>query len=247
MNPGLPADDQLQTARWRLLTASAAEDAGVFADEFARVAEGLATTGEPCWDAWSAAFTARAALFDADLDGAADAVGVARSVLAECLPSAEHALTLAYLAHLEVAADRFDAAMHLAVDASLLADQLAGEPPSRSLHQAHHWLSLALTRLDLEELAVAQALRGVRVAGALPDLGDQWQLLRLCAQQHAELAQTVHRRGDAVRSRELADVAVRCATSASSWSSPTPPCTSPRRNGPSCPGWVRSRPRTSAR
>nr|WP_243850419.1 GGDEF domain-containing protein [Modestobacter marinus] len=196
------------------MTASAAEDAGVFADEFARVSEGLATTGEPCWDAWSAAFTARAALFDADLDGAADAVGVARSVLAECLPSAEHALTLAYLAHLEVAADRFDAAMHLAVDASLLADQLAGEPPSRSLHQAHHWLSLALTRLDLEELAVAQSLRGARVAAALPDLGDQWLLLRLCAQQHAELAQTVHRRGQLDRSRQLAQTALGFATSA---------------------------------
>ncbi|MCZ2817195.1 GGDEF domain-containing protein [Modestobacter sp. VKM Ac-2984] len=214
MNPGLPADERLQTARWRLLTASAAEDARVFTDEFARAADDLSATGDPCWDAWSAAFTARAALFDADLDGAADAVGAARAALAECLPSAEHALTLAYLAHLEVAADRFDAAMHLAVDASLLADQLSDEPPSRPLHQAHHWLSLALTRLDLEELAVAQSLRGARVAAALPDLGDQWQLLRLCAQQHAELAQTVHRRGQSERSHELAQAALECATSA---------------------------------
>ncbi|WP_241176040.1 GGDEF domain-containing protein [Modestobacter sp. KNN46-3] len=214
MSPGPSADERLQTARWRLLTASAAEDARVFADEFAVAADDLAATGEPCWDAWSAAFTARAALFDADLDGAADAVGAARAALAECLPSAEHALTLAYLAHLEVAADRFDAAMHLAVDASLLADQLAGEPPSRPLHQAHHWLSLALTRLDLEELAVAQSLRGARVAAALPDLGDQWQLFRLCAQQHAELAQTVHRRGQLDRSQQLAQAALECATTA---------------------------------
>ena len=122
--------------------------------------------------------------------------------------------TLAYLAHVEVSADHFDAAMLLAVDASLLAEGRSPTTPSRALRQAHHWLSLALTRLDLEELAVAQALRGLRVAAALPDLGDQWALLRLCAQQHAELAQTVHRRGDAARCRELADVAIRCATAA---------------------------------
>jgi diguanylate cyclase (GGDEF)-like protein len=208
-------DDQLlDNARWRLLAASDASDARVFSAELADVADTLADSGQPCWDAWSAAFTARAALLDGDADGAATDVATARAALERCLPTADRALTMAYLAHVEVAADRFDAALHLAVDASLLADQVAVDVPDRSLHQAHHWLSLALTRLDLEELAVAHALRGVRVAASLPDLGDQWQLLRLCAQQHAELAQTVHRRGDSVRSRELAEVAIRCATSA---------------------------------
>ncbi|WP_222192874.1 GGDEF domain-containing protein [Modestobacter italicus] len=205
---------QLETARWRLLAASAAEEAQLFTDELACIAGPLATTGRPCWDAWSAAFTARAALFDGDPDTADAGVAAARAALELCAPTAERALVLAYLAHLEVTADRFDAALHLAVDASLLADQVAAEDPSRELHQAHAWLSLALTGLDLEELAVAQSLRGARVASALPDLGDQWQLLRLCAQQHAELAQTVHRRGDTTRSRDLAQVAVQCATAA---------------------------------
>jgi diguanylate cyclase (GGDEF)-like protein len=214
VRPGTVHDQLLEDARWRLLAASDAPDTRVFSAELADVADALAGSGEPCWDAWAAAFAARAALLDGDVCGAATEVATARAALERCSPTAERALTLAYLAHVEVTADRFDVALHLAVDASLLADQVATEEPSRPLHQAHSWLSLALTRLDLEELAVAQALRGVRVAGALPDLGDQWQLLRLCAQQHAELAQTVHRRGDAARSHELAGVAVRCAARA---------------------------------
>jgi diguanylate cyclase (GGDEF)-like protein len=212
VNPG--TDELLQSARWRLLAASDASDSRVFSAELREVADLLADAGQPCWDAWSAAFAARAAVLDGDVDGATTDVTTARAALERCGPTAERALTLAYLAHVQVSADRFDAAMHLAVDASLLADQVADEQPSRLLHQAHHWLSLALTRLDLEELAVAQSLRGVQVAAALPELGDRWQLLRLCAQQHAELAQTVSRRGDAVRSRELAEVAVRCAVTA---------------------------------
>jgi diguanylate cyclase (GGDEF)-like protein len=208
-------DDLLvDSARWRLLDASDTADGRVFAAEHAAVADALSDTGLPCWDAWAAAFDARVAVLDGDVDGAATAVAAARAALERCHPTAERALALAYLAHVEVTADRFDAALHLAVDASLLADQVADEEPSRPLHQAHHWLSLALTRLDLEELAVAQSLQGVRVTAALPDLGDQWQLLRLCAQQHAELAQTVHRRGDSASSRELAEVAIRCATAA---------------------------------
>jgi diguanylate cyclase (GGDEF)-like protein len=216
VTPGPEAvDDQLlESARWRLLATSEAEDARAFGDEFIPVESSFAGTGQPLWDAWGSAFTARARLFDSDSDGAAQAVAVSRAALERCPPSAERALALAYLAHVEVAADRFDAAMHLAVDASLLADQLSGEEPTRALHQAHHWLSLALTRLDLEELAAAQSLRGSRVAQALPDLADRWLLLRLCAQQHAELAQTVHRRGEDARSGELAEVALACAMSA---------------------------------
>ncbi|GAB4082179.1 GGDEF domain-containing protein [Modestobacter muralis] len=214
MTPAAPTvDEDLASARWRLLAVSGTEHAHVFSAELAAAAV-LTDAEEPCWRAWAAAFTARAALLSGDRDGAAAGVATARAELERCLPTAEHALGLAYLAHLEAVADRFDAALHLAVDASLLADQVAPEAPSRELHQAHLWLSLALTRLDLEELAVDQALAGARVAAALPDLGDQWQLLRLAAQQHAELAQTVHRRGDLPRSRELAAVALRCATAA---------------------------------
>ena len=208
------SDQLLDTARWRLLAASDEADTRVFSIELALVSDQLDAAAEPCWQAWSAAFAARAALLDGDVDGTAAGVAACRAALALCPPSAEHALTLAYLAHVEVTADRLDAALHLAVDASLLADQLGGAAPSRALHQAHHWLSLALTRLDLEELAVAQSLQGARIAAALPDAGDQWQLLRLCAQQHAELAQTVHRRGDTARSRSLAEESLRCATAA---------------------------------
>src|SRR3712207_4942689 len=165
------------------------------------------------WRDWSSDVCS-SDLLDGAVDDAATSVATARAALERCRATPERALTLAYLAHVEVTADRFDAAMHLAVDASLLADQAAADEPSRPLHQAHHWLSLALTRLDLEELAVAQSLRGLRIATALPDVGDQWQLLRLCAQQHAELAQTVHRRGDAARSGELAEAAIRFAVTA---------------------------------
>ncbi|QXG74555.1 GGDEF domain-containing protein [Modestobacter sp. L9-4] len=216
MTPGARTVDEhlLATARWRLLAVSGTEHAHVFAAELAATGDVLAAAEEPCWRAWTAAFTARAALLAGDREGAADGVTTARAELERCLPTAEHALGLAYLAHLEAVSDRFDAALHLAVDASLLADQVASAAPSRELHQAHLWLSLALTRLDLEELAVDQALAGTRVAAALPDLDDRWQLLRLAAQQHAELAQTVHRRGDLPRSRELAAVALRCATAA---------------------------------
>jgi diguanylate cyclase (GGDEF)-like protein len=214
VTPGAAADDHLQAARWRLLAASAPWDSRAFATELADVADVLAGTGQPCWDAWSAAFAARAALLDGEVDEAATSVATARAALEQCRPTAERALTLAYLAHVEVSADRLDAAMHLAVDASLLADQVDAGEPSRPLHQAHLWLSVALNRLDLEELAVEQSLRGIRIAAALPDVGDQWQLLRLCAQQHAELAQTVHRRGDTARARELAETAIRFATTA---------------------------------
>jgi diguanylate cyclase (GGDEF)-like protein len=224
VTPGPEAVDerQLVTARWRLLAASDAGDAGAFGAEFAAVEGALRSAGSPCWDAWAGAFAARAQLDGGDLAAAAADVAAARTALEGCPPSAERALTLAYLAHLEVAADRLDAALHLAVDASLLADQAFGGEPTRELHQAYYWLSLALTLLDLEELAAAQALRGSRVADALADVPDRWRLLRLSAQQHAELAQTVHRRGDLPRSRELAAVALDCATSARElpWSPP---------------------------
>jgi diguanylate cyclase (GGDEF)-like protein len=220
--PEAVAEPQLETARWRLLAASDAGDARTFGAELAAMEGALRSVGQPCWDAWARAFAARAQLDGGDPDGAAVDVAAARADLERCPPTAERALTLAYLAHVEVAADRLDAALHLAVDASLLADQAMRSGPTRELHQAYYWLSRALILLDLEELAAAQAQRGSRVAGALSDVEDHWRLLRLSAQQHAELAQTVHRRGDLPRSRELAAVALDCATSARElpWSPP---------------------------
>src|SRR3954453_6143462 len=68
--------------------------------------------------------------------------------------------------------------------------------------------------LDLEVVAVAHAQRGHGVALQLDDPGDRWRLLLLTAQQHAELAQTLRRRGEIERARELALTAIDCATAA---------------------------------
>ncbi|MEX5719807.1 GGDEF domain-containing protein [Geodermatophilus maliterrae] len=207
----------LDAALWRVLAASGRDDVPAFRAELDAVEPSLAAASEPRWVSWRHALVARRGLVDGDRDATAAAVAAAREVLGTCRPSASTALVLAYLAHVEAAADHLDAAMLLAIDASLLTEQVtppdAAEAP-RALHQAHLWLSLTLTALDLEELALDQAELGHRIAGALPDLADRWQLLRLCAQQSTELAQTLRRRGDVTRSRELAENALACATDA---------------------------------
>jgi diguanylate cyclase (GGDEF)-like protein len=207
-------EGDLDDALWRLLAASDRDDPTAFTAEHDRAEAALAAAGDPVWVAWRHALAARRALLDGERERAAAAVSAAREALGRCRPCAQTALTLAYLAHVEATADHFDAAMLLAVDASLLTESPSVGGPSRALHQAHLWLSLTLTALDLEELAVAQALAGDRVAGRLPGLADRWRLLQLCAQQHAELAQTLHRRGDTERAQELAGVAVECAQAA---------------------------------
>ncbi|MBB3086782.1 GGDEF domain-containing protein [Geodermatophilus sabuli] len=212
--PDRLVEGELDDALWCLLAASDDDDPTRFTAEHDRVEPVLVAATEPLWTAWRHAFAARRSLLEGDREAAAAGVRAARDALIRCPPDARTALTLAYLAHVEVASDHFDAAMLTAIDASLIAESPGVGGPSRELHQAHQWLSLTLTALDLEELAVAQALSGHRVAAALPDLADQWRLLQLCAQQHAELAQTLHRRGDTDRSRELADVAVECAQTA---------------------------------
>ena len=219
MTPGTirVTERDLDAALWRLLAASDRVDPVDFAREHDAAADLLAAATDPSWVAWRHAFDARRALVDADPDAATVAAGAARTALGGCPPSALTALTLAYLGHVEATADHVDAAMLLAVDASLLAEASGGAPggaPGRAASQAHAWLSLTLGALDLEQLAVAQALEGSRVAAGLPDLGDRWQLLRLCAQQHVELAQTRCRRGEDVRAGELAAVALSCATEA---------------------------------
>jgi diguanylate cyclase (GGDEF)-like protein len=200
----------LDAALWRLLAASDRVDPPAFAREHDDSADLLAAATDPAWIAWRHAFDARRALIDADGDAAAAAAGAARAALGSCPPTARTALTLAYLAHVEATADHVDAAMLLAVDASLLAEASAGAP-GRAQHQAYLWLSLTLGALDLEQLAVAQALQGSALAAGLPDPGDRWRLLRLCAQQHVELAQTQARRGQDERAAELAAVALGCA------------------------------------
>ncbi|MGY1745313.1 diguanylate cyclase [Blastococcus sp. SYSU D00695] len=214
MTPGAigVTERDLDAALWRLLAASDRGDPATFAREHDAATDLLAAAPDPAWVAWRDAFDARRALVDADVDAATAAVGAARAALGGCPPDAMTALTLAYLAHVEATADHVDAAMLLAVDASLLAE--ASGDTGRASHQAHLWLSLTLGALDLEELAVAQALQGSRIAAGLPDLADRWQLLLLCARQHVELAQTQCRRGHDVRAGELAAVALRCATEA---------------------------------
>jgi diguanylate cyclase (GGDEF)-like protein len=210
--PGRVTDGDLQAALERLLAVSDREDAGAFGAELDAVDDALGAVDEPRWVAWRHALHARRWVAEADPDAARGEVSAAREVLEKCAPSAETALTLAYLAHVETTADHHDGAMLLAIDASLLTEHLP--TASRPLHQAHFWLSLTLTGLDLEELAVAHARRGRWIAAQLPDLGDQWRMLLLCAQQHTELAQTRGRRGDTTAVEELAAMALECAAEA---------------------------------
>jgi diguanylate cyclase (GGDEF)-like protein len=206
--PERTSEGDLDDALWRLLSASDRDDPAVFTAEHDRAAAALDAGSDPCWTAWRHALAARRGLVDGDPEAVAAGVSAAREALSCCLPSARTALTLAHLAHVEVAADHADTGMVLAIDASLLAETATADGPSRALHQAHLWLSLTLAALDLEELAVAQALQGSRVADELPGLPDRWRLLQLCAQQQAELAHTLHRRGRDERARELAGTAV---------------------------------------
>jgi diguanylate cyclase (GGDEF)-like protein len=206
--PERTSEGDLDDALWRLLSASDRDDPAVFTAEHDRAAAALDAASDPCWTAWRHALAARRGLVDGDPEAVAAGVSAAREALSCCLPSARTALTLAHLAHVEVAADHADTGMVLAIDASLLAETATADGPSRALHQAHLWLSLTLAALDLEELAVVQALQGSRVADELPGLPDRWRLLQLCAQQQAELAHTLHRRGRDERARELAGTAV---------------------------------------
>jgi diguanylate cyclase (GGDEF)-like protein len=206
--PARVAPGDLSAVLWQLLSASAREDATAFIALLDDAEDPLAESTESGWIVWRHALNARRALIESDPEAAGVDVAAAREALDKCLPSADTALAMAFLAHVEVLADHFDAAMLLAVDASLLTDGKAAAEPSRALLQAHRWLSLALSGLDLEEPAVAHAMRGQHVAAAMREPADQWRLRLLSAQQHTELAQTLRRRGDLERSRELAVEAI---------------------------------------
>jgi diguanylate cyclase (GGDEF)-like protein len=199
---------------WPLLAAGARDDRAAFLALMGDADAAFAGSPEPRWVAWRHALAAHRALIDDEPEAAAGEVTAAREALDKCLPSHDTALTMAWLAHVEVLADHFDAAMMLAVDASLLTESFTVGEPSRALLQAHRWLARTLSGLDLEELAVAHADRGHGVALALTDPGDRWRMLQLTAQLHAELAQTTRRRGDEPRSRELAALAIDQATAA---------------------------------
>ncbi|SEL81233.1 diguanylate cyclase (GGDEF) domain-containing protein [Blastococcus sp. DSM 46786] len=211
--PSHVAPGDLQSALWRLLDASDREDHAPFLALVDQAADTFPDACPPSWQAWRHAFGARRALVDGDVAAAAAAIAAAREQLGACPASAGTALLLAYLAHVETTADHLDSAMLLAVDASLLTDG-PSVPPSRALLQAHRWLSMTLSGLDLEELAVHHAVRGHQVAAALPDVGDRGSLLLLAARQHVELAQTMRRRGEAERAAELAGEAIACAIAA---------------------------------
>ncbi len=217
MTPGSApvTDGDREAALRRVLAASVRDDAAAFRTELDDAGSAFAAAGDPRWAAWRHALAARCGLFDGDPDAVTSGVGAAREALGACPPSASTALVLAYLASVEVTADHLDAAMLLAVDASLLTEQPTGaDLPARELHQAHLWLSLTTSALDLEELAVAQAERGLALAAQCGDVADHWRLLTLCAQQNVELAQTLRRRGQAGRAHELAGTALAAATDA---------------------------------
>ena len=213
-HPARVAPGDLSAVLWQLLTACAREDATSFLALLDDAEPALAESTEPHWVAWRHALAGRRALIENDPDAAVTDVAAAREALEKIDPSADTALLMAFLAYGEVLADHFDAAMLLAVDTSLLTDGPAAAEPTRALLQAHRWLSLALAGLDLEEPAVAHAMRGQHVAAALREPADRWRMRLLSAQQHTELAQTLRRRGDLDRSRELAVEAIAGAVAA---------------------------------
>jgi diguanylate cyclase (GGDEF)-like protein len=208
------APGDLQAALWRLLAASDREDSTAFLAIQDETAGAFEAASDPRWVAWRHAFSARRAVIDSDPEAAVADVSAARDLVDKIPQSADSALLLASLAHVQMSADHFDGAMLLAVDASLLTEGTAAATPSRALLQAHRWLALSLSGLDLEELAAAHAMRGQHVAAALRQTEDQWRMRLLSAQLHAELAQTMLRRGDPERARELAAEALAGAISA---------------------------------
>jgi diguanylate cyclase (GGDEF)-like protein len=211
--PEIPVDDR-QSVVWRLLGTAHRDDAAALADLLDDADAAFAESTEPGWTVWRHAVAARRHLIDDDPEAVAAEVTAAREALDRAAPSADTALAMAYLSHVEVTADHFDGAMLLAVDASLLTESPAVGRPSRALQEAHRWLSLTLSGLDLEELAIAHATRGQHVAAALREPDHLWRMRLLSAQQHVELAQTVLRRGDTDRARELAVEAIASATAA---------------------------------
>jgi diguanylate cyclase (GGDEF)-like protein len=211
------ADSAVEEALWRLLDASGRDDDARLLAELGAAEAALAATDHPYGAAWRHAVAARRAVRDDDAAGVGEQVGAAREALEKCPAAPATALLMAYLAAVAAAADHPDAAMLLAVDASLLTEPAAapaGTEPSRELHEAHLWLSLTLSALDLEELAVAHAVRARRVAEQLGGPRERWRSLLLCARQHTELAQTLQRRGETGRAHELAGTAIGCAEDA---------------------------------
>jgi diguanylate cyclase (GGDEF)-like protein len=210
----VPDSGDLSALLWPLLAAGSRDDPASFVTLMDDADAAFADSSEPSWIAWRHALAAHRSLIDNDPEAAAGEVSAAREALDKCPSSHDTALTMAWLAHVEVLADHFDAAMMLAVDASLLTESFTVGEPSQALLQSHRWLARTLSGLDLEELAVAHADRGHGVALALTDVGDRWRMLQLTAQLHAELAQTTRRRGDEARARELAALAIDQATAA---------------------------------
>jgi diguanylate cyclase (GGDEF)-like protein len=210
----VPDSGDLSALLWPLLAAGSRDDPASFVTLMDDADAAFADSSEPSWIAWRHALAAHRSLIDNDPEAAAGEVSAAREALDKCPSSHDTALTMAWLAHVEVLADHFDAAMMLAVDASLLTESFTVGEPSQALLQSHRWLARTLSGLDLEELAVAHADRGHGVALALTDVGDRWRMLQLTAQLHAELAQTTRRRGDEARARELAGLAIDQATAA---------------------------------
>ena len=216
MHPGPApvAPGDLAAALWRLLSGGDRRDDDTVLALVDETADAVAGSSDLCWAAWRSALSARRALIHDDPEATSRDVAAALESLEKCPPSADTALAMAYLAHIQVAADHFDSAMLLAVDASLVLEGPDAGGPSWALLQAHRWLSMTLAGLDLEELAVASAMRAQHVAAALRQPEEQWRMRLLSAQQHTELAQTLRRRGQADRARTLAGEAIACAASA---------------------------------
>ena len=89
----------LAAVLWKLLAASAREDATAFLALLDDADDALAASTEPTWVAWRHALTARRSLIENDPDAAVADVAAAREALEKCPPSADTALLMAFLAH----------------------------------------------------------------------------------------------------------------------------------------------------
>src|SRR6185437_13927915 len=102
--PGGAVERELEAALWRLLAVSGRDDGETFLRRLDEGEDAFATSTEPRWIAWRHALAARRAVVEGDPDAAESAVNAGREVIEKCDRSGSTALTLAYLAQIEVAA-----------------------------------------------------------------------------------------------------------------------------------------------
>ena len=102
--PEVPTEE-LEAVLWRLLGTAHRDGAQALAQLLDDAAVAFAGSSEPLWTVWRHAVAARQRLIDEDGGAVHPEVSAAREALEKCSPSADTALAMAYLAHIEVTAD----------------------------------------------------------------------------------------------------------------------------------------------